>query len=94
VSKVIFKNVCFISAADGFLAVANILLKPASPAVTCLPAVASVNINVDVADVVDILCFKCPYLWVYVSAFAGILVLLATLFFSGSGTVYVFFHWS
>jgi hypothetical protein len=46
-----------------------------------LPAVASVYINVDVADVVDILCFKCPYLWVYVSAFAGILVLLATFAF-------------
>jgi hypothetical protein len=49
-----------------------------------LPAVASFNINVDVADVVDILCFKCPYLWVNVSAFDGILVLLATFLFSGS----------
>ncbi len=63
------------------IAVDNILLKPASPVITWLPAVASVNINADVADVVDILCFKCPYLWVNVSAFAGILVLLATFVF-------------
>jgi hypothetical protein len=67
VSKIILKNVCLISAADGFLAAADILFKPASPLSSTLadiPAVANIFAVAD--DLILLFCLRVPSVYINV----------------------------